>query len=551
MRGPLRLLVRSVVVLALFAGPLGAAEPKGGAKAPPPQKPPTAAPLAEGSGTHKVKREPLKVELTLRGTFEPEQSAEIVFRPAVWTTLEVVKAVEHGQAVKKGDVLVQCEAEKIDDEIADLRAKLAISDLSLKQAEENLRMLETSTPLDLQLAERSRRNAAEDLARFLKIDRLLSEKIANFMVKMSENSLEYEREELRQLEKMYKADELTDETEEIVLKRQRNAVESAEFMLERSRASRDETLQIELPRRQETFEQNDQRQELQAARAKATLPVALEQARRELAKVKLERGKDETRHKKLLADREGLTVRAPRDGVVYYGRFVRGKWSGMETIAESLRGGGTIVKNTAVMTIVSPRPMFVRAAVGEADLEKIRPGLSGTARPTAFPELKLPATVARVEGIPSASESFDVRIDVRIDAGDKRQAALVPGMACAVKLVSYLDKRALVVPSQGVFAEELDEDSRYVFLVGKDGRPQKRPVTIGRRSGDKTEILRGVAEGDEVLLEKPKEKSAGEAPQAKPAEKKDVPQSPASATPKKEPASEAPKKPEPAKKAPK
>ena len=43
--------------------------------------------------------------------------------------------------------------------------------------------------------------------------------MANFSVKSADNMLAYEKEELRQLEKMYKADDLVEETEEIVLKR--------------------------------------------------------------------------------------------------------------------------------------------------------------------------------------------------------------------------------------------------------------------------------------------------------------------------------------------
>lgn len=465
--------------------------------------------------SHKVKRELFKVELTLKGVFEAKTTSEVVLRPEVWSGLDVVKAVEHGQSVKRGDLLLQCDLTKIDEEIADLRAKTSIAELALKQAEENLRMTEATTPLDLKLAERSRRNADEDLARFLKIDRPMMEKMADYYLKSSEHMLEYEREELRQLEKMYKADDLTEETEEIVLRRQRNAVEAAEFMLQRARVNRDDTLQVDLPRRQETMEQASQRQEIVTAKAKITLPVALEQQRRDLAKLKLERAKDEDKLKKLLSDRELLTVRTTADGVVYYGQFTRGKWSGSDTVAASLRRGGMVSKNAVLMTIVAPRPMFVRATVSEGDLDKIRAGLAATVRPAAYPDLKLAGSVTRVESIPTASDAFDAQIDVKSDAGDKRAASLVPGMSCTVKLVPYADRRALVVPAKAVFEEEFDEDGRYVFVVGKDGKPQKRPVVIGKKAEDKVEVVRGLAEQEEVLLERPLEKDKTSSAEAK------------------------------------
>jgi hypothetical protein len=511
-----------MTAVALAAGALGAAEPKAAAKPDAPEK--TAAESAPGDmpPTHKVKREVFKVELTAKGVFEAATAVEVVLRPEVWANLEVVKAVEHGQAVKRGELLIQCDLTKIDEEIADLRTKASLSELTLKQAEDNLRMLEASTPLDLKVADHAHQNAEEDLSRFLKIDRPMNEKMADYLVKMAAQMVEYEREELRQLEKMYKADELTEETEEIVLKRQRNSVEAAEFFAERARVLRDETLQIELPRRKETLEQNDQRQDLLNAKSKIVLPAAIEQQRRELAKLKLERAKEEERLKKLQADREVLTVRAPADGLAYYGRFVRGKWSGSEAVAESLRRGGSINKNAVVMTIVAVRPMFVRASVAEADLEKIRPGLGAAVRPTAYPDLKLPGTVARVDSVPSASDSFDARIDVKLDASDKRIASLVPGMSCTAKLLAYVDKRALVLPAKAVFEDELDEDSRYVFVAGKDGKPQKRPVVVGKKGDDKVEIIRGLTEQEEVLLERPKEKTLREEAKPKPADKKEA-----------------------------
>jgi len=485
------------------------------AKTAPPDSTTPPPPAAAPASTHKIKREVFKVELTLKGTFEAQKMAEVVLRPEVWSNLEVVKVVEHGQTVKAGDVLLQCDTTKIDEEIAELKTKTTVAEIALKLAEENLRTAEATAPLDLKQVERRRQQTEEDLARFLRLDRALSEKTAEHYLKSAERILEYEREELRQLEKMYKADELTEETEEIVLRRQRNAVEAAEFMVERARAARDETIQVDLPRRQEALEQENQRQGLLAAKSKATIPLALEQQRRELAKLKMDRAKDEDRLKKLLADREMLTVRSPLAGVVYHGQFTRGRWSGSESLATSLRRGGSPSKNTVLMTVVGLRPMFVRATVSESDLGKLREGLAASVRPVAFADLKLPGSIARLDKLPAAPDAFDARIDVKLDSGDPRVQSLVPGMSCTVKVVPYSDRRALTAPAKAVFEDELDEDVHFVFVVGKDGKPQKRPVVVGRRAEDKVEIVRGLNENEEILLERPREQEAAASEKSK------------------------------------
>jgi len=199
--------------------------------------------------THTVKPELVKTTVSLKGNFAAQSASEIVIRPKAWASFKVLDAVEHGEEVERDDVLVEFESKDIDEAIADERRKVELSTLAIKQAEEGLKMLEETTPLDLASAERSKRYDDEDLDEYFKIDRAMSVKIANFNVETSENYLKYEQEELEQLEKMYEADDLTEETEEIILTRQRDAVKRAEFYLETDRRYHDRMLKKTLPRR--------------------------------------------------------------------------------------------------------------------------------------------------------------------------------------------------------------------------------------------------------------------------------------------------------------
>ena len=112
MRGLLCLVACSVSALLLVAASLSGAEPKGAVKPGAAEKKTAEPPPAETPATHKVKRELFKIELALKGIFEADKAAEIVLRPEVWSSLEVAKAVEHGQAVKRGDLLVECDLDK-------------------------------------------------------------------------------------------------------------------------------------------------------------------------------------------------------------------------------------------------------------------------------------------------------------------------------------------------------------------------------------------------------------------------------------------------------
>ena len=71
------------------------------------------------------------------------------------------------------------------------------------------------------------------------------------------------------------------------------------------------------------------------------------------------------RLKKMLADRELMTSSRPSTASCTTASASRGKFSDSSSLAESLRRHGTIQANQVVMTVVEPRPMFIRATAAE------------------------------------------------------------------------------------------------------------------------------------------------------------------------------------------
>ena len=452
--------------------------------------------------THTVKRGPFKTTVDLDGVFEAQTAREIFIKPEEWNLLTVEKAVPHGEHVRKGDVLLTLDTEKLDRTIDDLRADMKLSDVSIRQGEDQLKALERTIPLDLESSKRAARIAVEDQTQFLDVAKPFSIKINDFSLKVAKENLEYEEEELHQLEKMYKADDITEETEQIVLKRARDAVEKARFMVEYAKLNHDETTRFGLPRAEEMIKESTLRRTVDWEKKKLELPLAAQRQQLELERLRLQRARTDDRLKKLLADREMMTVKSPIDGIVYYGKSTRGRFSDSNGMAESLRPNGSIQPNQIVMTVVDPRPMFIRASVSEDELHDIRPGMTGTATPSGYPEPKLKTTIDDVSDVPTSPGSFDARLSVKLG---RKSKFLMPGMTCKVKLVSYLKKDAIGVPPKTVQTDELDDEKHFVWVLDKDGKPQKRDVELGKKTGKLVEIVKGLAEGEKVLLEPPKE----------------------------------------------
>ncbi|MGA2033403.1 MAG: hypothetical protein ABSG68_14200 [Thermoguttaceae bacterium] len=454
----------------------------------------------DSAKTHRVKKGELRIEVTLDGAVEPAQTAEIILRPQEWTTLTVLKAIEHGTAVKRGDLLLALDPEKIDRAINELRNELQLSEIAIKQAEQQLDALEKSAPLDNELNERTQRMVQEDSKQFNEVERPMFLKSNDFMLQMSKDIVEYEEEELRQLEKMYRADDLREETEKIVLKRAQDAVKRARFSLERAQAAHDEALKLTLPRQEEKIKELTQRTAIEFQRTRIVLPLVVNKHRLELEKLKVQRTQADEKLNKLLADRALLTVVAPMDGIVYYGKFTRGKWSA-GTQTDPLRRGATVMANDVFMTIVQPHPLLLRAGVPEAQVQNVRPGVKGAFEPAALAGTKLPVVVARISAVPVAAGSFDAQFTL---LADPRADALVPGMTGEIRLLAYQKSDVLSVPPKAVMTEDQDPQKQFVYVQGKDDKPEKRPITVGRRNDKQVEVLQGLSENDQVLLEKPK-----------------------------------------------
>ncbi len=446
-----------------------------------------------------VERKPLKIEVVLDGTFVARDMEEVALRPEVWTKFKVVEAVEHGTLVKQGDVLVRFEEDKIEEALAVKSLEQRLNELSLLAAEEEFPRLEKSIGLDYKNAQREHNELREDFERFQNTLRPLSEKIAKFNYRSSKESLAMEQEELDQLQQMYEADEITEETEEIVLRRQQFAVEMAELYVEYSKFNHDYTMDVSLPRRDEMLTESLKKSDLTLQRTKMAKSLGLSRERYEMEKKRKSRVRSAETYAKLMGDRSLMVIKSPADGVVYYGQCVDGKWSSITSLQAKLKPFGSVSANTVLMTIVQERPLSILSSVSEKDLPEVKEGLATVVVPTGDDEMELEGKVATVSSFPKSRGKFPIEIDF----GDADAPEwLVPGMTCKAKVTTYENKEALLVPSSLVQSDEENEKRKYVMVLDEDeDEPVRRKVKLGHRKGKMVEIVKGLEEGEKIVKE--------------------------------------------------
>jgi multidrug efflux pump subunit AcrA (membrane-fusion protein) len=321
--------------------------------------------------------------------------------------------------------------------------------------------------------------------------------MAEYNLKQVQQYLDNAQEELDQLQKMYDADELTEETEEIVLKRQRFEVEYAKFYLEYAKINRDYTMDVSIPQRDLALQTSVDKTKLMLEEAKTAKSLGLSKKRYELEALRERRARSVENHAKLVADKALMTLRAPRDGVVYYGRCVDGRWGEVSSYQSKLIPSGSISPNAVLMTVVSERPLRIETSIGEKDLPSVAAGQTVTLSPAADSEMELTAKVKSVESIPRGGNQFTVEIEL---GKDELAEWLKAGMTCKANIRVYEKDDAVVIPADLVQSEEDSPKNKYVMVQVKgEKEPQRRDLKIGKKKDKEVEVLKGLQPGDLIV----------------------------------------------------
>lgn len=154
--------------------------------------------------------------------------------------------------------------------------------------------------------------------------------------------------------------------------------------------------------------------------------------------------------------------------------------------------GSFISAGTVITTLDDTKIIKLDFSVPEVFLPVLKEGQQISAATAAYPNESFQGTVASIDSrVDPVSRSIVVR--ARIDNADRR---LKPGMFMTVRLIRK-EPPALVVPEEALVPQG---DRQFVFVV-RDGKAVRVEVQAGRRRPGEVEIVKGLAEGDQVIVE--------------------------------------------------
>lgn len=481
---------RRAVAWAVLAGLLstgGMLEARQGVPTTPVTSAPTEA-AAGGKGEFvPVTRATLKLDVECDGWFEPRGGSEVRIRPRSYNgELRIESMAAHGSTVKAGDVLLKLDPSDIDRQIAAAGNEYELAKANLAKAEADVRLGDEADALAMKVQTDAEADARAAVEWFEKVTGPHFLKQLDLQVRLSRHNVEDQDDELDQLRKMYKSEDLTNATADIVVKRAvrdlelaRNSLELAEQRAEKSKATdyvqQKRSLKVGLQRQQ----QATAALQVQQAQAKAQREAALFTARAaaEASKRKLD---------ELTSDREQFTVAAQRDGVVIWGRLQQGNWqnSGFNAYGP----GDKVPAEQVLATVFEPGGLVAVAAVPEPLVARVAIGQPVEVKPRSMPQVRLAGKVARVA--PSATiQGEPPKFEVTIELNDAPDPRLKPGFRAA--FVIDVDDAAdvAVVPASAV------SDGK-VQVLGRGDAVEVRQVVTGRSDGERVEVIDGLAEGE-------------------------------------------------------
>ena len=174
-------------------------------------------------------------------------------------------------------------------------------------------------------------------------------------------------------------------------------------------------------------------------------------------------------------------------------------------IARNFEPGQSISDNDPVVVIADD--LIVIASLDETDIGLVKLGQKVTVRLEAYPDLEFTGVVEKIAY--DAVQDSDItmyEVDVR---AEQLPDVARSGMTANLKFVITDKKGVLVIPAAAVQqgpgrspSGGLAETDTHVLIAGDlPGQPDQKPIETGISDGSYVEILAGLEEGEEVLIQ--------------------------------------------------
>lgn len=455
--------------------------------------------------TAKVFQGDLKIEVEVTGEFVADDKDEIRMEPSKYRgDLIITKILAEGVAVKKDDVLMEFDTDKLDEALEEAQNEVTDESSAVQKATAELE----SAKID---AESKQKQLAKELeflekevaAAIEKQSLELAEKKKE--IADSENSLADAQIDFKQLTELYEERELHTKTENILIERSRKSLEQEKEAIDKLKRELSYFEKFEMSKAQEEKQLEAEKKKAEIKKEKITLEAAVAEKQAVVDKAQRKLDKANEKVEGLIKDKTELKVVSPRDGILFY------KTLGNDSAVFNFGGndeakmevGGRVKTHTILLTVATMDNLTVKMQVKENDVQHMKKDLDITVQPDAFPSLQLSGKLTKIDQIASRTDVFSNarRFTVRgkCDEGAKE---LKTGMNCSVVVHAEMIPDAIQAPIVAV----MEESGKFYCNVKQGSSFEKREIKIGMSNQENVQVTEGLKVGEVVYLNDPSDK---------------------------------------------
>ena len=439
-------------------------------------------------------------DITTTAMGELEARNQVDIRSELDTSAGIIEIVPEGTVVKKGDLLIQLNAQT-------LQTQIDQQVLEVERARADVTAAENA--LKIQLSENDSRARAGQL----KVDlaQLALKQWQDGEVPKTRARLELEIDQAtRDLERLKK---LFARSEGLLTKgflskdeRDRDEINyiNAKARLETAKLDYQVYQEYQYPRDEKTKNSDVEEALADLIRTQSQNEINSGAKQASLATIKRQTEFKEEKLAKLKEQFSLAKIVAPTDGLVVYATSV-GRGRDMVIIGGDgpLQVGRQVRPKEKLIILPDTTSMVASVRVHEALAGRVRPGTKASIRVDALNNETFAGTVESI-GVLAESGGWrdpnrrEYTVRIALDQ-DNTNGKLKPSMRAEATITLGKVIEAIIVPVQAVFTEG---PVRFV-LVPKGSHYERVPVKVGQMSDTFAEILAGISENQQVLLREP------------------------------------------------
>ncbi len=452
--------------------------------------------VTEFDGVVTLLDSPSSATQRLKVTSEDGEEAE--FEVAVGGFTRVL--VKDGQRVKSGDYLagdVVCELDSstlVESELSQ-QIKVTGARASLEKAEKNLEIQRTTNEKFMAAARLAEKLAKLDLVKYTAKGGEYEQSLATVRgeIKQNEEELAIAQEEYERVRELARKGY----TSLYNLEAARVKVTQKRILLNVKQGELDVLEKFTFDRTKSELEQmaEDTKGDIERARLEGEAAMAQMEADYEASQLTLE-VEIETldRLQRQIAD---CRLVAPQEGEVVYATQTSRR---SEPIV--IEPGAQVRERQAIVKLPNMEQMKVDARIHESRIRQVQVGQLVEISVSSLPGLEFHGILDSVASLPVPgdwpnSSQMEFESTVTITDPPEMVAQLKPGMGTELRIiVEERDSPVLQVPVQSI----LPIGGSFFAYVQTDDGPQRRSLVVGKSNDEFMEVLDGLAEGEQVIL---------------------------------------------------